>query len=204
MLQAIPVMSGDRLVRFAVLAGILLLAAAARIEGNPTVPALEPQSLADACDDIRRVAGAHGCPEYGDQLVGQMQERMQTVSNAVTPVVAHRRANLDALHDADLDRIVVMAWGFDLSRTDTEMAVPRSDRRWSTLRTVQTEHAYLTDGNHFFNRPGPRLSASLDILAEIRHPDRFHTAFDRSRRGTAWGQDTTIVPSQASPTPWLS
>jgi iron complex transport system substrate-binding protein len=32
---------------------------------------------------------------------------------------------------------------------------------------------YLLDGNQFFNRPGPRLAESLEILAEILHPDRF-------------------------------
>lgn len=93
-------------------------------------------------------------------------------------------------------RIVVTACGFGLSRTDTEMDVLRNDRRWSTLRAVEAGHVCLTDGNHFFNRPGPRLSASLDILAEILHPDLFHAAFDRSRRGTAWRQDRTVGPSQ--------
>jgi iron complex transport system substrate-binding protein len=31
--------------------------------------------------------------------------------------------------------------------------------------------AYLTDGNRFFHRPGARLAESLEILAEILHPD---------------------------------
>jgi iron complex transport system substrate-binding protein len=28
----------------------------------------------------------------------------------------------------------------------------------------------LVDGSHFFNRPGPRLVESLEILLEIFHP----------------------------------
>jgi iron complex transport system substrate-binding protein len=33
---------------------------------------------------------------------------------------------------------------------------------------------YLTDGNQYFNRPGPRLVESLQILAELFHPTLFH------------------------------
>ncbi len=143
-------------------------AVADRIEGSPTVVALEPRSLADVRDDIRRVAGALGCPERGD---------------------------LDALHEADPGRIVVMACGFGLSRTDAEMDVLRNDNRWAALRAVQAGHVYRADGNHFFNRPGPRLAASLDILAEILHPDRFHAAIDRSHRETAWRREPSPTPS---------
>ncbi|MGB8702621.1 MAG: BtuF-related (seleno)protein, partial [Thermosynechococcaceae cyanobacterium] len=32
---------------------------------------------------------------------------------------------------------------------------------------------FLTDGNAYFNRPGPRLVDSLEILAEILHPNLF-------------------------------
>ncbi len=40
----------------------------------------------------------------------------------------------------------------------------------------------LADGNQYFNRPGPRLAESLEILAEILHPGHF----DFGRRGTGW------------------
>jgi iron complex transport system substrate-binding protein len=40
---------------------------------------------------------------------------------------------------------------------------------------------YLTDGNQYFNRPGPRLVESLEILAEILHPEIFH--FGHEGRG---------------------
>jgi iron complex transport system substrate-binding protein len=31
----------------------------------------------------------------------------------------------------------------------------------------------VCDGDHYFSRPGPRLIDSLEILAEIFHPDLF-------------------------------
>ena len=41
---------------------------------------------------------------------------------------------------------------------------------------------YAVDGHQFFNRPGPRLVESLEILAEIFHPERFNFG----HRKNAW------------------
>jgi iron complex transport system substrate-binding protein len=38
---------------------------------------------------------------------------------------------------------------------------------------VREGRVFLVDGNQYFNRPGPRLVESLEILAEILHPDHF-------------------------------
>jgi iron complex transport system substrate-binding protein len=46
---------------------------------------------------------------------------------------------------------------------------------WQALRAVREGRVYLADGNAFFNRPGPRLVESAEIIAEIFHGD----AFDR-------------------------
>ena len=40
----------------------------------------------------------------------------------------------------------------------------------------------VTDGNHFFNRPGPRMVESAEILAEFLYPGRF----DFGHRGRGW------------------
>jgi iron complex transport system substrate-binding protein len=47
---------------------------------------------------------------------------------------------------------------------------------------VREGRAFVADGNRFFNRPGPRLVESLEILSEILHPGRFVTR----HRGTGW------------------
>jgi iron complex transport system substrate-binding protein len=41
---------------------------------------------------------------------------------------------------------------------------------------------FVTDGNQYFNRPGPRLVESLEILAEILHPE----VFCYGHRGKGW------------------
>jgi iron complex transport system substrate-binding protein len=35
---------------------------------------------------------------------------------------------------------------------------------------VEEGRVAIADGHHFFNRPGPRIVESLEILAEIFHP----------------------------------
>ena len=73
----------------------------------------------------------------------------------------------------DPDVIVAMPCGFDLARTRAEIDMAISRPEWVTLRAVRERQVYVTDGNQFFNRPGPRLVESVQILGEILHPDLF-------------------------------
>lgn len=88
----------------------------------------------------------------------------------------------DALSDADPEVVVVAPCGFDLERTRGEMRPLTGRPDWSGLGAVARGRVYLTDGHHFFNRPGPRLVESLEILSEILHPER---SMPR-HRGDAW------------------
>ncbi|GAB4550118.1 MAG: cobalamin-binding protein [Anaerolineae bacterium] len=80
----------------------------------------------------------------------------------------------EALRAADPEVIVVLPCGFDIPRTLQEMPLLEAHEGWQTLQAVRANRIYVTDGNQYFNRPGPRLAESLEILAEIFHPDRFH------------------------------
>jgi iron complex transport system substrate-binding protein len=82
--------------------------------------------------------------------------------------------NWDDLVQADPDVLVVMPCGFDIDRTFTDLPVLMNRPEWASLRAVQNGQVYVADGNQFFNRPGPRLAESLEILAEILHPGAFH------------------------------
>ena len=56
------------------------------------------------------------------------------------------------------------------------------DTEWLNLRAVREGRVYLIDGNQYFSRPGPRLADSLEIMAEILHPE----VFTPSLQGSAW------------------
>ncbi len=76
----------------------------------------------------------------------------------------------DDLRAADPEVIVTMPCGFDIARTRAELAALTDRPGWSALRAVRDGRVYLSDGNQYFNRPGPRLADSAEILAEILHP----------------------------------
>lgn len=88
----------------------------------------------------------------------------------------------ETLAAADPDVIVVMPCGFDLARTRAELGAILEHPTWLGLRAVHERRVFLTDGHQYFNRPGPRLVESLEILCEILHPQ----VFEPSHRGTGW------------------
>jgi iron complex transport system substrate-binding protein len=86
------------------------------------------------------------------------------------------------LVEKDPEVIVVMPCGFNLQRTRSEMPALTNKPEWSKLQAVRKNQVFLTDGNQYFNRPGPRIVESLEILAEILHPKRFNFG----HQGKAW------------------
>jgi iron complex transport system substrate-binding protein len=65
------------------------------------------------------------------------------------------------------DVVLIKPCGFGLERTLSERETIRSALPPWPART------YVSDGNAFFNRPGPRLVESLEILAACIDPERF-------------------------------
>jgi iron complex transport system substrate-binding protein len=68
---------------------------------------------------------------------------------------------------------VVKPCGFELRRTLAELDALREALPWSSWRAVGEGRVYVADGNAFFNRPGPRIVESLEILAACVHPEVF-------------------------------
>jgi iron complex transport system substrate-binding protein len=74
----------------------------------------------------------------------------------------------EALAALDPDVVLVKPCGFPLGRTLEELEVLREalPRRWRA-------RVYVADGNAYFNRPGPRIVESLEIMAACVHPEDF-------------------------------
>lgn len=92
--------------------------------------------------------------------------------------------SLDALARSDPDTIVAIPCGFDLARTRSELRALAAFPQWRGLRAVREGRVFAADGNQYFSRPGPRLVESLEILAEILHPELFHFGHE----GRAWSR----------------
>jgi iron complex transport system substrate-binding protein len=70
--------------------------------------------------------------------------------------------------------IVLTPCGFDIERTAREAAEILPHRMgWSALPAVRAGRVYAVDGNSYFSRPGPRIVDSLELLAELIHPELF-------------------------------
>jgi len=82
----------------------------------------------------------------------------------------------------DPDVIAIMPCGFDIVRSQREMSPLTARPEWGRLSAVRQGRVFVTDGNQYFNRPGPRLVESAEILAELLHPD----SVDFGHEGTGW------------------
>jgi iron complex transport system substrate-binding protein len=69
--------------------------------------------------------------------------------------------------------VVVAACGFNLERTLEEMHLLARRPRWQSISAVQTARVFAVDGDAYFNRPGPRLVDSVEMLAALLHPGDF-------------------------------
>ncbi len=88
----------------------------------------------------------------------------------------------EALRQADPDLMVLMPCGLDLEQTRRQAVALAAKPEWNTLRAVRTGQIFLVDGNSYFNRPGPRLVDSQEILAQIIQP----VLFPASGGGKGW------------------
>jgi len=188
---------------------------------KPQIVSLEPNSLGDVWADILRVGAALDAEDRAEQLVDELQGRMDDIVQRThwvdsNPTVAYIEwidplmaggnwmpeligmaggLNLfgeagkhspwmtwDELVTKDPDIIFVSPCGFDINRTMEEMNLLSNKPEWSSLKSVKKERVFVADGNQYFNRPGPRLVESLEILSEVIHPYLFHFGHE----GSGW------------------
>jgi len=79
----------------------------------------------------------------------------------------------EELVQQDPDVIVALPCGFDLARTRQDMPLLSNRAEWHLLKAVRNGRVFVADGNAYFNRPGPRLVESLEMLAEAVVPGAF-------------------------------
>jgi iron complex transport system substrate-binding protein len=105
----------------------------------------------------------HWTPELvqlagGDELIGQ-------------PGRPSRTLRWEEIVAARPDVLFVACCGFNTERTLADLPGLRSQPGWKNIPAVRSERVYVTDGNAYFSRPGPRLVDSIEILAHALRPD---------------------------------
>ncbi|MBZ5622119.1 MAG: cobalamin-binding protein [Acidobacteriia bacterium] len=191
------------------------------MKGCPKVVSLQPNSLEDIWEDFRRVAGALGIAERGEEVVEGLRTRIEEWARPsahpgpaprvaciewIEPLMAAGNwtpelielaggVNLfgeagkhspwmtwEQLVAADPDVLIIAPCGFDLARTEQEMYWLTERPDWRSLRAVRCHRVYLADGNQYFNRPGPRVVETFEMLVEMLQPGETR----RRHRGSAW------------------
>jgi iron complex transport system substrate-binding protein len=83
-----------------------------------------------------------------------------------------RRLRWDEVFGCQPDVIVIACCGFDVKRTLQDVAGVQLMAGWRELPAVRSGRVYVADGSQYFNRPGPRLIESLELLAHAINPER--------------------------------
>lgn len=81
--------------------------------------------------------------------------------------------NDDELAGLDPDVVVVKPCGFDLEQTMKEIDRFPEYLPWNDWRAVEAGRIFVVDGNAYFNRSGPRIVDSAEILAGCVHEQAF-------------------------------
>jgi iron complex transport system substrate-binding protein len=79
--------------------------------------------------------------------------------------------------DAQPELIVLACCGCPPQRILDDLPTLQRYPGWESLLAVRHGHVYVVDGSAYFSRPGPRIVDSLEILAEVIHPDSFAGCF---------------------------
>jgi iron complex transport system substrate-binding protein len=75
--------------------------------------------------------------------------------------------------ECDPEVLVIAPCGYGIDRALAERPLLEQKPGWSELRAVRTSRVFFADGNRYFNRSGPSVVDSAEMLAEMLHPDAF-------------------------------
>jgi iron complex transport system substrate-binding protein len=184
---------------------------AATLPGPPLVVNLEPSSVDDILNDIRKVGAALGADGAATAVVEALAARIEAVRARAAGAPRRRcvllewiappyrtghwgpelvelaggvelvgRTGEDAacvpwevVRAAAPDVLVIACCGFDVGRTLADVPLLAAQPGWHELPAVRSGEVWIVDGSAYFSRPGPRIVDSLEILAEILHPELF-------------------------------
>jgi len=82
-----------------------------------------------------------------------------------------RTITWEAVAAADPDHVVIGCCGFDIARTRREIDILLRDPAHPAAAVLAHKPVSIVDGNAYFNRPGPRLVDSLELMAHVLHPE---------------------------------
>lgn len=80
----------------------------------------------------------------------------------------------------DPDVIILTPCGFTLERTLQDIPLLEANSAWAHLSAVRNGRVFAVDGNQYFNRSGPRLVESAEILATLLYGQEMADGLDHA------------------------
>ena len=105
-----------------------------------------------------------------------MPELIAAAGGIPLGVTAGQRAptlDLAGLERLGPEVVMVKPCGYPVERTLAELELLPQVLPWDTWPAVQAGQVFVADGNAYFNRSGPRIIDSTELLAACLHPLRF-------------------------------
>ena len=84
---------------------------------------------------------------------------------------ASRTTAWELILEAAPEWLMAACCGFDVTRTLQDLPILAKYPAFRDLPCVRSDRVFVTDGNAYFSRPGPRLVDSLEILSHALHPE---------------------------------
>ncbi len=112
-----------------------------------------PMSSGSWSPEITAIAG-------GRELLGQAGQKARYLS-------------LREIAAAEPQAVLLTLCGFGIDRAARDLPALADNPTWKNIPAVRNNRLFICDGNHFFNRPGPRLAETAELLAEALHPGLF-------------------------------
>ncbi len=140
------------------------------LPGPPRVINLEPSSVSDIFDDIRRVAEICGVPEHAEELIGQLSRRIEAVRRRAARIANRLGVFLMEWVDPPFcsghwgPELVEIAGGCDPSGRKHQ---PSVQIRWQEVLDARPDIIVLALCGYDIDLD------SLEILAGILHPTEF-------------------------------
>ena len=88
-------------------------------------------------------------------------------------------ATWENLVEINPDVVVIKPCGFKLDQTLQELETLKKNIPWDGWVAQQKNNIFIVDGNAYFNRSGPRIIDSLEILSFCLHPKAFPQFFEK-------------------------
>lgn len=83
------------------------------------------------------------------------------------------------------DVVVILPCGYGIEKTLHELKSPHLREQLEKIPAVESGNCFVCDGNNYFNRPGPRIADTCEILGCLIHPEKFPD-FRKKYEGTAY------------------